>query len=1063
MAFVIPVQILILMFIKDLMLMKHVTRLVVANILLLLLVLHGNAYAFENCRTTFPSVLNSTAEIIRLTGNVQIQGTTNGVLVTEHIEDGYFAGTRCDGVRCIPSNTLADRINIDYQSGDSSNGALETTWNNKHITISGDKNYSKVNFGWQSSLTIEGDALIKVAGKFELGGSSTLTINGDVTIYANGFNVNYGGSVIINGSLTIISNAAVHLLAEGGMSIDKAQDFAVFARDNLHINAASDVKGLFYSDAEANVYSTSQVTGAVTARKIIVNDQAQFYFDNAAVNAYCNHAPIADNQTLEVEAGEPLAITLTGSDIDSDNLSFQITSTLSTGTITGTEPNIIYTSAVDFEGEVNLAFIANDGELDSQPAVIKITVIQNNEPPTIVSTPITQVVEQANYAYDVDATDPNDDPLTYSVSIAPQGLEIATETGLINWLAPSSYAQPVPTFNNQCYIVPEDIERVGSGDSESAYVLPLFQRVRNAISQGSSFIAPQADAWHRRNGCLGCHVQTQTLLGLQASKAKADVDEEIAEYLLSEILASQQSDGSIRRSHPGHSKNQTAFALWALSYVPDQNRTFDARAKGLRYFFGVKQSNGTTTSWGTDHSSGWLRSSDAITGLLSLTASRYLSDAQSQSNLTESQLAVVFDYTEQLPLIVRYFLNNAYNDDANNLTKTFRLIGLAEARKHITDPALLGEVNTAISYIDNLLRSRQKVDGGWPVNALQSESDPLTAAWVGFALNYQNPPLTDPVVSNNIEYLLSVQNPNGTWVTNSGLFSTHLATTSLVMAYLPVALEFLGNPDVSVSNILLDDKQLQLSALINNRGLGDIVVPINVTFYNGHPDQNNPLGSVELSGLESNSSTVATLNLTILPDNDVFVVLNATPATPECEVTNNQSIAALVQVNATYPKGLSDNQTFLINVLDHNEAPTITSQPITLLAQGSAYDYTVTIADPDIGDAQRYLLPVTPAGLFIDSNTGKFSYDFEQLPVGNHNVTVRVIDLRGLSAEQSFVLTVEANHAPVITSQAPTEAQVGQPYQYNEIAEDGDGDTLLYTLRVSPLTMSIDPATGQCH
>lgn len=650
--------------------------------------------------------------------------------------------------------------------------------------------------------------------------------------------------------------------------------------------------------------------------------------------------------------------------------------------------------------------------------------------------------------------------MTYSVSIAPQDVNIAAETGLINWLAPSSYAQPVPTFNNQCYIVPEDIERVGSGDSESAYVLPLFQRVRNAISQGSSFIAPQADAWHRRNGCLGCHVQTQTLLGLQASKAKADVDEEIAEYLLSEILASQQSDGTVRRSHPGHSKNQTAFALWALSYVPDQNRTFDARARGLRYFFGVKQSNGTTTSWGTDHSSGWLRSSDAITGLLSLTASRYLSDAQSQSNLTESQLAVVLDYTEQLPLIVRYFLNNAYNDDANNLIKTFRLIGLAEARKHITDPALLGEVNTAISYIDNLLRSRQKADGGWPVNALQSESDPLTTAWVGFALNYQNPPLTDPVVSNNIEYLLSAQNSDGTWVTNSGLFSTHLATTSLVMAYLPVALEFLGNPDVAVSNILLDDKQLQLSAQINNRGLGDIVVPINVTFYNGHPDQNNPLGSVELSGLESNGSTVTTLDLTTLPDDDVFVVINVTPATPECEVTNNQSVAALVQVNAIDPKGLSDNQTFLINVLDSNEAPTITSQPITSLAQGSAYNYTVTVTDPDNGDAHRFTLPVAPAGLFIDPKTGKFSYDLEQLPVGNHDVTVRVTDLRGLSAEQSFVLTVEANHAPVISSQALTEAQIGQPYQYSVVAEDEDGDSLLYTLRVSPLTMTVNPETG---
>ena len=409
--------------------------------------------------------------------------------------------------------------------------------------------------------------------------------------------------------------------------------------------------------------------------------------------------------------------------------------------------------------------------------------------------------------------------------------------------------------------------------------------------------------------------------------------------------------------------------------------------------------------------------------------------------------------------MAQFFVRDDYSDP-NNFSISFILIGLAETRVHITNPILLNNINTAINKLDSLLRSRQNVDGGWQPSLSGGTSDPLTSAWVGIALNYQKPPLTDQVVSKNIEYLLSTQNQDGTWVTNSGLFTTHLGTTSLVMAYLPVALEFLGNPDVSVDNILLDDKQLTLSAQIYNRGLSDIVVPINVTFYQGDPEQGNQLGTVELSDLKSNRNTQATLNLATLPDDDIYVVIDTTPATFECVISNNQSVAALVKVSATDPGGLSDNQTFLVNVLDSNEAPTITSEPLTSLAQGTDFDYTVTITDPDNGDAHHFSLLVAPAGLFIDFRTGKFAYDLEQLAIGSHDVTLEVTDLRGLSAEQSFVLTVEANYAPLFSSQPPLQAAVGETYHYQAIATDTDNDPLLYKLRVSPLNMMIDSVTG---
>jgi len=56
-----------------------------------------------------------------------------------------------------------------------------------------------------------------------------------------------------------------------------------------------------------------------------------------------------------------------------------------------------------------------------------------NIPPVIESDPITTAKEGAVYAYDVEATDPNEDILTYSLTVSPTGMTINSTTGVITW------------------------------------------------------------------------------------------------------------------------------------------------------------------------------------------------------------------------------------------------------------------------------------------------------------------------------------------------------------------------------------------------------------------------------------------------------------------------------------------------------------------------------------------------------------------------------------------------------------------------------------------------------
>ena len=61
-----------------------------------------------------------------------------------------------------------------------------------------------------------------------------------------------------------------------------------------------------------------------------------------------------------------------------------------------------------------------------------------NHPPQITSQPVTEVVPGQDYQYGVQATDADNDALTYSLTSSPSGMSINPSTGLIDWLTPAN-------------------------------------------------------------------------------------------------------------------------------------------------------------------------------------------------------------------------------------------------------------------------------------------------------------------------------------------------------------------------------------------------------------------------------------------------------------------------------------------------------------------------------------------------------------------------------------------------------------------------------------------------
>ena len=127
-----------------------------------------------------------------------------------------------------------------------------------------------------------------------------------------------------------------------------------------------------------------------------------------------NDAPVANDDAVTTDEDTTVTITLTGSDIEGDALSYQVISGPANGTLAGTAPELSYTPNADYNGPDAFTFTANDGALNSIPATVTITVNSVNDAPVANDDTIT-TNEDTPATYDVLSNDSDVDGDTLSV------------------------------------------------------------------------------------------------------------------------------------------------------------------------------------------------------------------------------------------------------------------------------------------------------------------------------------------------------------------------------------------------------------------------------------------------------------------------------------------------------------------------------------------------------------------------------------------------------------------------------------------------------------------------
>jgi predicted GH43/DUF377 family glycosyl hydrolase len=146
-----------------------------------------------------------------------------------------------------------------------------------------------------------------------------------------------------------------------------------------------------------------------------------------------------------------------------------------------------------------------------------------------------------------------------------------------------------------------------------------------------------------------------------------------------------------------------------------------------------------------------------------------------------------------------------------------------------------------------------------------------------------------------------------------------------------------------------------------------------------------------------------------------------------------------------------------------NDPPIITSKPVKTAVATELYQYQVVTADVD-GDKLTYSLNSYIIGMTIDPYSGMIQWTPLVTQTGSFEVDVQVSDGQATAKQVYFIdVTPKATgggNPPVIISQPPTTAIIGDMYTYTVQAVDADKDPLTFSLSGKPIGMTIKSQSG---
>jgi hypothetical protein len=197
-----------------------------------------------------------------------------------------------------------------------------------------------------------------------------------------------------------------------------------------------------------------------------------------------NRAPSAANVSRTITEDNETAITLQGSDPDGDVLTYVITTEPLHGSVAANGSTATYIPASNYNGTDSFSYAAHDGEYESSPATVSLTINAANDAPTAQAVSVTTGAS-APVTITLAGADVDNDPLAYTIISSPIAGTLSTVAGNTVVYTPAPSSSGNVSFN---YGVSDGKRSVSNTVTITINGAPLAHKVTGELVQGGSIV-----------------------------------------------------------------------------------------------------------------------------------------------------------------------------------------------------------------------------------------------------------------------------------------------------------------------------------------------------------------------------------------------------------------------------------------------------------------------------------------------------------------------------------------------------------------------------------------------
>ncbi|MBX3423651.1 MAG: VCBS repeat-containing protein [Pirellulaceae bacterium] len=624
------------------------------------------------------------------------------------------------------------------------------------------------------------------------------------------------------------------------------------------------------------------------------------------------------------------------------------------------------------------------------------------------------------YRYSPSVVSPDNRPLTFSLSLSPPGMVVDPPTGVVVWT-------PAQAQTGSHQVVLRAADDQGHVRLQDFTIVVAEPNTSPVITSAPSLLATAGFVWQYQVRAQDAE-QTQLTYELVGPPAGATVNSQSGRinWVPSTEMASQSIDMTVRVRDGRGGQTEQIFSVQVFANPPDSSPfTIQAPNVHASLLLGYAARTGGQDGLGQE------LSVELISGPAGLV---HHGDGLLLWQPTSQQIGAH-------PLVLRY-----RSPTGQQMDQTFSIAVDSTAVRALPEiqsqPPVLAVVNSMYAYDilvnnpdgDALTYSLQQGPSGMSIGAANG-----TLRWTASRAQAGRWPVTIQVSNSQGASTTQTFEVNARLASGPPVITSvppTLASAGMTYLYSVLAIDPEGDPlTFSVLEgpigLAIDQRTGELSWTPTVQQIGQHPVIVSVVDGSGNQSTQGYFIAASLgqanrapnisSQPELFGSVGHEFNYALsasdpegghisfqLRQGPIGMTVDSTSGLVRWTPTVAQAGRHIVTLIAVDPQGAAGVQSFELDVLAENSAPTITSMPPALVYAGGWFHYDILATDANL-DPLRYEFTATvPAGMSLDA-LGRVRWQSSHADLGQHSTTVRVYDPRGGQAMQQINFQVIAD------------------------------------------------------